>query len=426
MITLKLAKDNYFLRPSPPFPDAVCVATPREINITMDDSNLALRNAIANRIAQSPQKSITFAEYMNLALYQPQQGYYAADRIKIGPKGDFFTSPHLGTDFGELLAEQLVEMWQIMDCPTPFTVVEMGAGQGILAGDILDYLKSKRPDFFDVLKYKVVEKSPVLKKEQQQRLEKFPIHWCELNDIPTASLVGCFFSNELLDAFPVHQYTVEGGQLREVYVTTQDGINFSETTGEPSTKELSRYLNFNGINISKDIYSDGYRSEINLAAIDWLSTVADKLQRGYLLTVDYGYSAEKYYHPSRSQGTLQCYYQHRHHDNPYINIGHQDITAHVNFTALERWGELCGLEKVGFTKQGLFLMALGLGERIASLSSSNATGGKDILEVLQRRDGLHQLINPMGLGGFGVLIQSKGLNSHQILHSLQGLREPTF
>lgn len=421
-----MAKDNYFLRPSPPFPDAVCVATPREINITMDDSNLALRNAIANRIAESPQQRITFAEYMNLALYHPQHGYYAAKRIKIGPKGDFFTSPHLGADFGELLAEQLVEMWQIMGCPTPFTVVEMGAGQGVLAGDILNYLASRYSDFFDVLKYKVVEKSPLLKKEQEQHLHKFPIHWCELNDIPTASLIGCVFSNELLDAFPVHQFTVEGGQLQEIYVTTQDGINFSEIRGELSTKELTRYFNFNGIDITKDIYPDGYRSEINLAAIDWLSTVADKLQRGYLLTIDYGYSAAKYYHPSRNQGTLQCYYQHRHHDNPYINIGHQDITAHINFTELERWGELCGLEKVGFTQQGLFLMALGLGERIASLSSSNATGGKDILEILQRREALHQLINPMGLGGFGVLIQSKGLNSNEIEHSLQGLREPSF
>ncbi len=392
----------------------------------MDDSNLALRNAIANRIAESPLASITFAEYMNLALYHPQHGYYAAQRNKIGPKGDFFTSPHLGADFGELLAEQFVEMWQIMGSPRPFTVVEMGAGQGILAGDILHYIESKHSDFFEVLKYIVIEKSPALKKEQQQRLEQFPIYWCELNDIPTASLIGCVFSNELLDAFPVHQFTIEDKQVREIYVNTQDGINFSEITSEPSTRELTKYLNFNGIDISKDIYLNGYRSEINLAAIDWLSTVADKLQRGFLLTVDYGYSAEKYYHPSRNQGTLQCYYQHRHHDDPYINIGHQDITAHVNFTALERWGELCGLAKVGFTQQGLFLMALGLGERIAALSSSNATESKDILEVLQRREALHQLINPMGLGNFGVLLQSKGLNLQEIAHSLKGLREPSF
>lgn len=392
----------------------------------MNDSNLALCEAIANQISQSPQQRITFADYMNLVLYHPQHGYYAGDRLKIGAKGDFFTSPHLGADFGELLAEQFVEMWQIMGCPTPFTVVEMGAGQGILAGDILNYLKIKYSDFFDDLKYIVVEKSPALKKEQHYQLEKFPIHWCELHEIPTASLIGCFFSNELLDAFPVHQVTLEDEQVREIYVTTQDGINFVEATGEISTKDLNRYFNFNGIKLSKDIYPQGYRSEINLAAIDWLSVVADKLQRGYLLTIDYGYSAEKYYHPSRSQGTLQCYYQHRHHDNPYINIGRQDITAHVNFTALELWGQLCGLEKVGFTQQGLFLMALGLGERIASLSSSNATEGKDILEVLQRREALHQLINPMGLGGFGVLVQGKGVSSQEIVYSLKGLREPNF
>ena len=392
----------------------------------MDDSNLALSEAIALRISESPQQRITFAEYMNLVLYHPQHGYYTANQVKIGAQGDFFTSPHLGADFGELLAEQFVEMWQIMGCPTPFTVVEMGAGQGIMAGDILNYLKSKYSKFFEILKYIVIEKSPALKKEQQAHLHQFPIHWCELDEIPTASLIGCFFSNELVDAFPVHQFTLEAGELQEIYVSIQEGINFVETRGEPSTRDLINYFHLSRIKLQKNVYPDGYRSEINLAAIDWLSKVADKLQRGYLLTIDYGYPAEKYYHPSRSEGTLQCYYQHRHHNNPFINIGRQDITAHVNFTALERWGELCGLEKLGFTQQGLFLMALGLGERIAALSAIDATDGKAIVEVLQRRDALHQMINPMGLGGFGVLIQSKGLNSKEMEYSLQGLREPSF
>ena len=130
------------------------------------------------------------------------------------------------------------------------------------------------------------------------------------------------------------------------------------------------------------------------------------MQQGYLLTIDYGYTAARYYNPMRSQGTLQCYYRHGYHNNPYINIGEQDITAHVDFTALERWGEQCGLQKVGFTQQGLFLMALGLGERIAAISTDNTN---NLEQLLQRRETLHQLINPQGLGGFGVLVQTKGL-----------------
>ena len=147
-----------------------------------------------------------------------------------------------------------------------------------------------------------------------------------------------------------------------------------------------------------------------------METVSKKLNRGYILTIDYGYPAVKYYHPQRSQGTLQCYYQHHRHNNPYVNLGQQDITAHVDFTSLENQGKNCNLETIGFTKQGMFLMALGLGDRLNELSN----GKYNIMEVLQRRDALHQLINPLGLGGFGVLIQGKNLTKEQ--HYLQGLK----
>ncbi|WP_338022541.1 class I SAM-dependent methyltransferase [Argonema antarcticum] len=392
----------------------------------MNDYNLELCDAIAHLISETPQQRITFAEYMDLVLYHPQHGYYATNQVKIGAQGDFFTSPHLGADFGELLAEQFVEMWQILSYPVPFTLVEMGAGQGILSGDILRYSQRQYPDLFDAIEYIIVEKSPALKKEQQQRLRQLPIRWCAIEEITTESIIGCCFSNELVDALPVHQFVIENGQLREIYVTTQDGINFVEVAGEPSTNKLIKYFQLVEIDLMSSAYTEVYRSEVNLAALDWLSTVANKLQRGYLLTVDYGYTASRYYSPGRDVGTLQCYYQHAHHNNPYINIGRQDITAHVNFTALERWGELCGLQKIGFTQQGLFLMALGLGFRIASLSSSNATDGKAILQVLQRRDALHQMINPMGLGGFGVLIQSKGLSKEEMTSPLKGLSMPNI
>lgn len=389
------------------------------------NSNTALCKAISERIAISPQKRITFAEYMDMVLYHPEHGYYSSKAVNIGFKGgDFFTSVSLGADFGELLAEQFVQMWEILGQPKPFSLVEMGAGQGLLAMHILNHCQLHYPDFLAALEYVIVEKSPGLRQEQQQRLQNFSVRWCTLEDIPSNSITGCFFSNELVDALPVHQFILEAGELQEIYVTTSDTIGerpsqFVELAAEPSTSQFKEYFDLIGIDLSAN-YPDGYRSEINLAAIDWLSIVADRLQRGYVVTVDYGYPASRYYNPRRSQGTLQCFYQHRYHDNPYINIGRQDITAHVDFTALERWGEQCGLTKVGFTQQGLFLMALGLGDRIASLSYQEIS----ISQLLQRRESLHQLLDPTGLGGFGVLIQSKGLQNQEIGQPLKGLIVP--
>jgi len=395
------------------------------------DSNPALCAAIANHITTNPQQRITFAEFMDMVLYHPEHGYYSSDAVKIGFQGgDFFTSPNLCADFGELLAEQFLQMWEILGRPVPFSVVEMGAGQGLLALHILKYHQLRYPDFFTALEYIIVEKSPTLRQEQQQRLEDLPVRWCNLEDVPSNAIAGCFFSNELVDAFPVHQFILEKGELREIYVTAhrhEEQTNtpypiplFTEVTGELSTPQLAQYLDLVQIDFAQSGYPDGYRSEINLAALDWLSIVADRLQRGYVLTIDYGYPASRYYNPRRSQGTLQCYYHHRFHDNPYINIGRQDITAHVDFTALERWGQKCNLKNIGFIQQGLFLMALGLGDRIAALYYQQ----QPLSQLLQRRDALQQLLDPTGLGGFGVLVQSKGLDKTEISQSLKGLTVP--
>jgi SAM-dependent MidA family methyltransferase len=397
------------------------------------NNNPVLCQLIASRIAQAPQQRITFAEYMDLVLYHPQHGYYARDKVNIGGPGDFFTSPHLGSDFGELLAEQFLEMWEILGHPHGFTIAEMGAGQGLIAADILRYLDRHHQDFFRALEYVIVEKTAAMRTTQQRLLaSQKQVRWCGLEEIADRSIVGCAFSNELVDALPVHQVVAVGGQLQEIYVTVkeldrlesgQKDIEFVEAIGELSTPRLAEYFNLVGIAFPSDNYPEGYRTEVNLAALDWLKTAAEKLQRGYLLTVDYGYPASSYYRPTRSEGTLQCYYQHGHHNNPYIYIGHQDLTAHVDFTALERQGELCGLQLLGFTQQGLFLMALGLGERLVALSDP-ALAPQSLQEVLQRREALHQLIDPMGLGDFRVLIQSQGLQETEQKRSLKGLRQP--
>jgi len=378
---------------------------------------------IAQQIAAHPQHRLTFAEYMDLALYHPQHGYYSTQAVNIGSQGDFFTAPHLGADFGELLAEQFVEMWQVLGQPTPFALVEMGAGQGILARAILRYLQRQHLDLFQALTYHIVEKSTALQTQQQQILSGLPVQWGELPSGPIAII----FSNELVDAFPVHQVVVINGQLQEVYVTTtsadNDSPQFTEVLGDLSTPKITEYFKLQEINLLSGAYPEGYRTEVNLAALDWLSMVATRLQRGYLLTIDYGYPGHRYYNPMRREGTLQCYYNHAHHSNPYINVGRQDLTAHVDFTALERWGDRCGLIKIGFTQQGLFLMALGLGDRLTALATDESpASGQAIQRVMQQRDALHQLIDPRGLGNFGVLIQGIGLTSNELASTLRGLQ----
>ena len=363
---------------------------------------------------------IPFASYMDLALYHPTHGYYTTKSSILGPDGDFITSPHLSHDFGELLAIQFADMWHTLDRPAPFHLVEMGAGQGLIAADVLTYLEQHHPDCYAALDYIIIEKSPALQARQQEHLTHQKVTWTTLDQLPP--ITGCLFSNELVDAFPVHIIEKHDSQLQEVYVTAQDGT-LQETLGPLSTDKLADYFQLVDIDLLTDAYPDGYRTEVNLAALDWLDTVASRIDRGFLLTIDYGHAAQRYYSPARHQGTLKCYHQHRHHDNPYANIGQQDLTAHVDFTALERQGERAGLSTIGFTQQGLFLMALGLGDRVANLAQNVAPGPNGFNQLIQNRQALHQLMDmsPMGLGTFGALIQSKGLGNNV---SLKGLMVP--
>ena len=374
---------------------------------------------------------------MDWVLYEPEQGYYATNAAQIGVKGDFFTSPHLGADFGELLAEQFLEMWHLMGQPNPFTLVEMGAGQGLIAADVLVYLgdrdrttESIYADFWTALDYVIVEKAPGLIAAQQHHLNHLhpdllpKIRWADLETLPEAGITGCFFSNELVDALPVHVVTVQDGALKEIYVTLVEPqttpLAFGEVLAAPATPQLADHFAWLGVDWQAPGYGVGYRSEVNLAALDWLQQVSTKLQRGYLLTIDYGYTTAQYYHPARSQGTLQCYRRHGAHANPYVYVGHQDITAHVNFTALATRGVELGLTTVGWTQQGLFLMALGLGDRLVTNNTQSDLA--DLSTVIRRREALHALINPMGLGNFQVLIQSKGLEAEPCHLHLQGLQ----
>lgn len=372
---------------------------------------------IVEAIGRSPNQRISFAEYMELALYHSEHGYYASQDAIIGPGGDYITSPHLGNDFGELLAVQFAEIWEHLQRPDPFDLVEMGAGQGLIAADVLGYLQQHHPDCFAALQYRIVEKSPALRALQQQRLVHWQakLHWQELAELP--AIAGCIFSNELVDALPVHRVAKVDSQLQEIYVTT-DGEQLAEIFSDLSTPALQAYFEFVGVDLFATEYPPAYSTEVNLAALDWLTEVASHLKRGYVLTIDYGYPASRYYSRVRSQGTLQCYYRHAHHDNPYAHIGHQDITAHVDFTALEKQGARCGLEKIGVTQQALFLMALGIGDRLNQLAEIQQTDAQTLNYAIKQRQALHDLINPMGMGNFVVLVQGKGVDSTKPLRGL--------
>lgn len=384
-----------------------------------------LLEIIRDRIFNSPQKCITFAEYMDLVLYHSHYGYYTIEKPKIGDRGDFFTSSSLSADFAELLAEQFVQIWKILGVPYPFSVIEMGAGEGIFAFDVLSYLSLHYPDCFAALQYKIIEQSPSFIERQKENLQKFlesdrKVYWQTWEEIENNSQIGCFFANELVDAFPIHRVILKEGKLQEIYITWNKG-KLTETIAEISQPKLQEYFDLIEIKILTEVYSEDYKTEVNLAALEWIERVTRKLKQGYLFIIDYGYKARRYYNPQRYRGTLKCYYQHRHHDDPYVNLGYQDITAHVDFTALERQGNFSGLKTVGFTQQGLFLMALGLGDRLSELSTEKLK----ITEVIKRREVLHQLIDPAGLGKFGVLIQSKGLNNTQEQEQLKGLKTPS-
>lgn len=376
---------------------------------------------LQEKLQMSPQQQLTFAEFMELALYHPTAGYYSSGKVAIGAQGDFFTATSLGPDFGELLAEQLLQMKQILG-RSPFQVVEMGAGKGDLAQDILSYLEQRYPEDIKDIEYYIIEKSPALRQRQQEKLATFSqvkIQWCDWSDLSENSLQGCFISNELLDAFPVHLVTIEAGKLKEIYIEYHTETQSLQELSRPlSTPQISAY--FERLNLDFSQYPNGYRTEVNLGMLSWLEQLQTKLKAGYILTVDYGYPATKYYHPQRSRGTLQCYFQHRRHDNPYVNLGAQDLTAHVDFTSLQNYGESLGLVTLGLTQQGLFLMALGLGDRLNALSQ-NPT---DVMTLFRRRDALHQLIDPTRLGGFYVLLQGKNLSDRQLQIPLKGLTQP--
>lgn len=303
---------------------------------------------------------IPFRRFMELALYEPAHGYYSSGLAEIGREGDFLTSVSVGPLFGRLLESQFAEMWRNLGRPSPFTLVEQGANTGDFARDVLEAARAE-PEFFAALRYRIVEPFPVNLRRQRETLGPLDgkITWHEsLDGLPP--FAGVHFSNELPDAMPVHRLVFRGGAWRERYVAVspeeagEDEAKpaFAWAEGPLSTPELAAFIPFLPA-------VEGYETEVNLAAPAWVEAVAARLERGYLLAADYGFSRADLYLPERTRGTLSCYRRHRRSDDPLAFPGEQDITAHVDFTTLAERGERAGMRLAGFADQHHFMVGLG-------------------------------------------------------------------
>jgi SAM-dependent MidA family methyltransferase len=344
---------------------------------------------------------IPFETFMEMALYEPGLGYYATDNIEIGRVGDFYTSQHVHPAFGAMIAVQLEEMWETMGRPPDFYAIEPGAGAGLMCLDILQYLQDK--EFYHALTYLLVETNASVQLKQMNVLNKYEdkVRWAS-SLLAVGNRKGCILSNELLDAFPVHLVEMNE-EIKEIYITFSDDSSFSEIRMPLSTTALTDYFDEFSVQLPK-----GYRTEINLGIKDWLQSASEILSEGFILTIDYGYPSREYYSEERNRGTLLCYYRHQVHEDPYTNIGHQDITAHVNFSSVKKWGEFFGFRTLGFCRQGTYLISLGIDGVIRKLFANSP----DYLFEVAR---IKRLIFPGTLGEtHKVMVQYKGKGNPQL------------
>jgi SAM-dependent MidA family methyltransferase len=333
-----------------------------------------IRTEIAARGAMS------FARFMELALYEPQHGYYSSGRAVIGRRGDFFTNVSVGPVFGQLLAWQFIEIWERLDRPPKFTVVEQGAHDGAFAADVLTAVNQSLPECFNAIHYVIAEPFSVWRDQQQERLASFrdKIRWVEsINELE--SFVGIHFSNELFDALPVHLVvslaTKNGAVAWNERLVSMSGNDFELVTAPIPDSHLKVALN------RLDLLPAGVQTEVNLAAPKLMHEIAARLSRGVILTIDYGFSRSEFYSPHRREGSLQIRSGHRKLSSPFEQIGHADISTHVEWTTLAEAGEETGAAALAFTDQHHFFTGI-----ISGFGTSNKRGLQTLLhpELLGR------------------------------------------
>lgn len=363
-----------------------------------------LQQLIIERIRR--EGPLTFADYMRMALYEPGYGYYVSGPYNMGWRGDYFTSADVFDLFAYCLGRQLSEMWQRLRRPAQFVVLEQGAGSGKLAESVRAWAKRDTPDLSDALDYRVADLH-----SEQDALDA------------NAVIPSVIVSNELVDAFPVHVVEAREGKLYEVYVDVVDAMRASEpgeaglreALGEPGSPEVASYLDH--FHIPWQGFPDGWRAEINLDAARWMERCAKVLRRGYLLAIDYGEKAQALYTRERLRGTLLCYRKHATNERPLAYPGEQDITAHVNFSALIEQGRRHGLRLQSFTTQRAWLERMGLYEELerrrvsdyapAMTDRASDRGQIALLQWYSLRQGVSLLTDSAGMGNFKALVMRR-------------------
>jgi SAM-dependent MidA family methyltransferase len=363
-----------------------------------DPADVGEDEALAARIRAEIEADgpMTFARFMELALYDPDGGYYRSAEARPGRSGDFLTAPELHPIFGETLANQLTEIWERLERPDPFVVEEHGAGTGALAEAVLRGLARTGSPVLESIRYVPLE-------IDQRRIETFEDRLAAAgfaDRIAPPGSVGTFtgvvVANEVLDALPVHRVAVRDGRLLERFVGVDAGGAFTDVWGEPSTVAIARRLADEGVALA-----EGQSAEVCLAVDGWLTSAVAPLGRGLLLLVDYGADAGDLYDPiRRPHGTVRAFARHRLHDDLYAHVGRQDVTAHVDLTAADAAARSAGLTVLGRTTQAGFLMGNGIEGRLREVQADPATTLEDYAAL---RSALVRLIDPAGMGGFHVL-----------------------
>ncbi|HLY51644.1 MAG TPA: SAM-dependent methyltransferase [Steroidobacteraceae bacterium] len=353
---------------------------------------------------------LSFERFMELALYAPGLGYYSAGSVKLGPGGDFVTAPEMSELFGRCLARQCAGVLR----ETGGGILELGAGSGALAATVLAALESegRLPD-----RYAILEVSADLAARQRARIAALAPRLRErvvwLERLPPAPLRGVILANEVADALPCRRFTLRGGSVRELGVRLAPDGSFQDAEAEPERALAAGCAAVLGGALRA--LADGYTSELNLRLAPWIRALGECLERGVLLLTDYGLPRAHYYHPQRSSGTLRCHFRQRAHEDPFVNLGLQDITAWVDFTRVAEAAHEAGLEVAGFATQAAFLLALGLEQEVAAAA--------DIVTRSRLAGEARRLVMPEEMGeAFKAMALARGYDAPLAGFALQDLR----
>ncbi len=358
---------------------------------------MSLHEHIASIIAQTKNGRISFNEFMHLALYTPELGYYCRTQSPIGKGGDFVTAPEISPLFSHCLARQIQD---ILSHLNDGNILEFGAGLGTLACEILLYLEKQNalPNHYFIL-----ELSAPLKEAQRLQLQQRCPHLLSrviwLSELPT-QFKGIVIANEVLDAMPVEILRLYDTHYEQAFVT-YNAPHFNWHYQKIEAVSLQEQARKIAASLPTEILSNGYVTEVNTYIKPWINSLNECIQTGVIFIIDYGFLSPQYYHPDRKEGTLMCHYQHQSHSNPLIQVGEQDITAHVDFSAVMEAATEAGLETLGYAPQAHFLLSLGLLEL--------ASHAHDTVEQYQLAQQIKTLTLPSEMGElFKVLALAKG------------------